>query len=439
MFPDADKTYSMVWSPSNERTTMVPYYLGPAVQELFYRIVGAGPVGPRISSVIGAVLASAAVFAWLLLVGVTRWVALACALLVFWDPLFVESYRGARVDSWSIAFIILGLCVIAKGQETQRTSFGVAWWHVLGGICIGVAGLLWPSAIILIPLVIYQCLRQDPRRVRQSVSIRASDLFSLGCFSLIAVFILLAPVLRDIHQMTNDSSGMAGDRLTDRLRFLGLVGPYVRSPWVALCALGALAYCRMWGLGLATLAAIAFVLVTGAYVHRSVYLLPYFVACIAFGYSKIVSERPTSRNVQAAALSVLVFMLLWSGAVSVGARTIVALKEKSLRDPEQLREMLSISVGPGPHAAYLIDYDNYYAARSLGWKTHKALHPEDWSQSDVLRILTKVDIVVVRADNPFGPPPELMHTLGFQLRLASTGNGAAKRRENYGEYILYER
>ena len=439
MLPGSDLSHGMYWDLETGKPARPLSYLGSAIQELFYRAFAPGVHGARISSLLGAACASAALLGWLLSRGGARWVALACSLLMFWDPLFVEGYRGARIDSWTMAFMLLSLWIIAEGRKRPLARSGFARWQIAAGACIALAGLFWVSAVIIIPLVIYEVLRSDTQEPTAPWGIRLASLVWLGFFSVAAIVILLLPVTPMIAEIMAGTFGLAGERASGGIQFGAFAAPYVRSPWLPLFALAALVYGRQWALALAFATAVMGVLLTGAYVHRNNYLLPYMLLAVAVGTNRLVDNfsRRGGRPILVAAG--LLLMLAWSAGLSLGARTFVALKEKKFRDPASLELMLRTNLPAGPLKAYVIPYELYYAARSLGWSFYKGGRPEDWTQAEQQLLLGQMDIVIQRGDDPKGFSESLMRSLGFSAQKVSTGSGPAKKWENYGEYIIYKR
>jgi hypothetical protein len=439
LLPGSDLSHGMYWNLEAEQPARPLSYLGCSVQELFHRLFPA-VYGARISALLGAACASAALLGWLLSRGGARWVALACSLLMFWDPLLVEGYRGARIDCWAMAFMLLSLWIIGEGRKKQLPPSGFARWEIAAGICIALGGLYWVSAIILIPLVMLQCLEPRSGQLDVSRGLRLASLVWLGFFSVAAMVILLLPVAPMIGEMMAGTFGLAGERASGGIQLGAFAAPYIRSPWIPLVALAALVYGRQWALALAFVAAVVGVLLTGPYVHRNTYLLPYMLLAVAVGANKLVEAPAGGVLKRPVVVAVgLLLMLVWSAGLSLGARTAVALKERQLRDPDSLELMLRANLPTGSLKAYVVPYELYYAARSLGWKYYKTGRPEDWSQEKLQDLLSQMDVVIQRRDDPQGPSEELMNSLGFFPRKVSTGSGPAKKWENYGEYIIYER
>jgi hypothetical protein len=430
----------MAWQVTKQRPAASVAYLGPSLQEISYRVFAPSPAGPRISSILGAVLASAALLGWLLSRGTIAWVAAACSLLLVWDPLFVEGYRGARVDSWSMASMLVALWIIAGGLGNDKElRFRPARWQVVAGLFIALAGLLWFSAVLLLPLVALQCLQGSGNLQPGELRPRIAALVWIGVFAFFFFALLLIPLAPNLVTQFADLKAGVGDKTSEGINLAAFLAPYVRSPWVPLVALAGIIYARLWGVGLALVAATWGVLITGAYVHRSVYLLPYFLVAIAASMTVLLRSNKGSRLKPIFGAAVLVLLLVWSAGLSLGARTLIAWKERQFRNPDLLRVMLRDKISSQPIKAYLVPYELFYAARELGWKAFKSYSPENWEDADLRALLLNMDLVVQRADGASQKLESLMQEQGFTRRKVDAGAGPAKRSETYGEYIVYER
>jgi hypothetical protein len=208
---------------------------------------------------------------------------------------------------------------------------------------------------------------------------------------------------------------------------------------VPLLALAGIIYARLWGGGLALVAATWGVLMTGAYVHRSVYLLPYFLVAIAASMTVLLRSNKGSRLKPIFGVAVLVLLLVWSVGLSLGARTLIAWKERQFRNPDLLRVMLHDKISSQPIKAYLVPYELYYAARELGWKAWRSYGSANWEDSNLCVLLSDMDVVVQRADGASQKLDSLMQEQGFTRQTVAAGPSPAQRQENYGEYLVYRR
>jgi hypothetical protein len=442
-WPGADRSYAMTWLPGG-RAAQVLTYLGAYTQEAAYRLAGGSPVGPRLSAILGAYVASLALMGWLLARGTLPWVALGCALIFLWDPLFVEGYRGARVDSWAMAFMLFALWSVRAAGGRQQSSLGPARWQVVAGLCVAVAGLIWVSAILLVPLLIYEVLAV--RRFAGAPWMGAVvDLLWVGAIAALFIALLLLPQLSHLSAMVDGLRAGTGKRVVAGIDVIGLLQPYARSPWVPLAAVASLFISRSAGLALALVAAVAGVLVTEAYVHRAIYLSPYFMAAIAGGATTLLAKPRPRWLTRWAVYATFAVMLGWSGGMTLAARTYLALKEAEGRNPTVLIAMTEQEIGPGPHKVYLGNWELYYAGRGLGWQQFK-MSPEDWNDESFLALIRQMDHVIFSPNHSKRPTEELMAQLGFNARTATTSGPVAAANignrataSKFSEYVIYSR
>jgi hypothetical protein len=216
------------------------------------------------------------------------------------------------------------------------------------------------------------------------------------------------------------------------------------SPLVPVLGVASMVLCRRWPLFMAFLAAVFLILATGAYTHRNVYMIPYFVAGLAVG-ANAVSAR--LRNAAPWVAVVLGVCLLWSTTVSLGGRSLAAYHGATERDPAVVLRMAREKIGPGPHRVYVWNWEFGYAARKLGWKFFKWFKWENLKDPAFLALLEQTDHLVVAADNPLAPSAEQMAQLGFTRSERAAPEAAAAESSllprigtaKYREYVFYSR
>ncbi len=476
--PGADQGAAMSWLYEG-RTYRMICYLGCVLQETAYRVAGGEMLGPRLSSILGAVLASFALLGWLLARGTVPWIALVCSLLLLCDPSFTLGYRGARVDSWAIAFMLLACWAAVRGRrEARGEGRGArAWralgWFVLAGICTGVAGVIWVSAILLLPLLVHELWGKEARGAgheargekKQESGDRPSDSGSLrvgerqagggslgmlflgtsvtGLAALITVGLLFLPVWSLLPEMLGDFTGRGSGQVSRFLdgaswqkRWRSLLG----NPLLVPLALVAFFIRRQWTLFAAFLLAAALTLYTGAYVHRAVYLLPYLLVGVASAGTTLWSKKDDVWWMRPVIGLVLLLMLVWSAGISVAGRNFVAWRERAVRDPALVLDWAQSTVGPGPAKVYLWTWDWYYAGRKLGWSLHKSFAWENMEDERFTDLLSQMDWLVVAEKDPHRPDDAELAGLGFTERFvqpeSASGNGGL-RGKGYGSYLIY--
>jgi hypothetical protein len=446
--PGADRSYAMTWSDEARVATPL-MYIGNSLQNAAYVVAGGDLVGPRLSAVVGAVLASAALLGWLLSRGVVAWIALACALLFLWDPVFAQGYRGARVDSWAMALMLSACWVVRSGKSRSRL--------VLAGICTGVAGLTWVSAILLLPLLAHEVVVHQRgagtwwRGIWQSIG--PLSLVAAGAVAAMAT--LLTPYAGSLPLMLADLAAGTGQRTGYAGWDLGaLFAPFRLSPWLVVVALLVFVWPRNWSKGLVFLVAAAGVMATSAYIHRAVYLLPYLLLGVAVGASALWQAGRERKVWRFAAPAMLGALMLWSGGISLGARTLVAWSEREVRDPEKLVALLQgvarmtnlqTSEGGGAPRVFLGNWELYYAARGMGWRFDRK--PERWSDPDFSEFIRGQDLVIYRADEPALPDPHVLESLGFEGMTIASNQGAeranlaggVKAAVLYADYVVWRK
>src|SRR4029453_13430310 len=102
----SDHTWSMNWWSAANRPILLWSYLGPALQETAFRVTRPLSTGPRLASLVGAMAAATVLLGWLLAMKTDRRVTFMLGLIFLVDPMFVQNYRGARIDCWALAFCI---------------------------------------------------------------------------------------------------------------------------------------------------------------------------------------------------------------------------------------------------------------------------------------------------------------------------------------------
>lgn len=334
---------------------------------------------------------------------------------------------------------------------TRHPSQAQAWralgCYAFAGVFVVLSGLTWVSGIILLPLLLLELVESARMEGRLSVTVLARSVFCVALFALVAAFLILLPVWRMIPEMIHDlllkqpAQGMNRGLGHGLVRLLFASG---KDPWLPLFALGAMIGTRRWGLMLAFVAGLGFVLLTGPYIFRGIYLLPYLALAVACGANDLWKQTigHVSRKF---VIIVMGGLLFWCGAVSLAARTWSALREAKSRDPRILEEVAATGViGDGPKNVYVDPWEFYYAGRKLGWRQYRSFFWHNMSDRRFLDLLRSMDFVIFDAANPRQPSAQEMADLGF---VASEVGAAAKNswqgesagQSGYGRYIFYSR
>ena len=389
------------------------------MQEAAYRAFAPSIIGPRLLSLAGAVIAACVLFAWLAARGASALVALALAMVFFLDPMFVQGYRGARVDAWVFA-LMLGACLLVRTPSALR--------HTNAGALIVTAGFVWPSAIFLAPLVAIEMR-----------SLRALPWMAVG--AIFGAVLCALPLLPQLQAMVSVTSGTIqsvwGGRSVQQIVSL-LLSSFQQSPLIPAAGLIAsiVGGRRALPAGAALAVALLLMLQTSIYVHRAVYLLPYFIAIIATW----VDGPGSARSPRWAAVVLAVF-LAWAGTTSLVLRPVLAWSARDARDPETFRRAATALPSLQSRLVFLGPWEFYYVGRENGWRMVRADPGIGPAASRVM--MERLDYALIPVDDP-AAPVNLLLEMGWRVVAHVTvpspaatlfsGSVAAPRR-----YDLYSR
>ena len=173
---DPGSDWSLSWLEREGRPATNYGFIGPALQELAYRANPGSPIGPRLSAVLGAMLAASALVVWLHDRGLPATASLCGGWLLFLHPNIVQSYRGGRVDGWALAGVIMGAVLLRRGIARNKPGLSL-----FGGSMVGVAPLLWPGAVIAMALPLVELYEGRVEQGARSVTKHAAA-FAAGGF-----------------------------------------------------------------------------------------------------------------------------------------------------------------------------------------------------------------------------------------------------------------
>jgi hypothetical protein len=408
---DPNTDWSITWLVSDNRPLILTVYLGPFLQNLTYQIFGS-PLGPRLASSIGAMLAATVCVGFLISLKTPKWIAFVLGLVFFLDPIFISSYRGARVDCWAIGLCFLACWTIrhqsnllASNIATKRPSF------LLAGICISAMLFIWPTAIFLTPLIAtegfqfyYLSQKSKGRTIFEIFPLDSSiTLLFTGIF--LGLLVISLPILPELISgiqtilSFSKSDSLAvnfADKFKSDLRhFLTSLS---LSPFVLLGGITAALTLRYKQKSLAAFLVLGLVIFSKPYGQRFVYLIPYLIVIIALFFADDSNmQRKTVYRLQQL---FLIILLIWSITISLGVRNLVALSQFEGRNPERIFLAADNAIGKGDYKV-LIPYELYYAGRTLGWKVYNSFsYIKSPSDRDYKKFLSQMDYIITtdRAD-----------------------------------------
>ena len=443
--------WSMNWWYTANRPILLWSYIGPALQEMAFRATSPLPYGPRMVSLLGAMIAATASVGWLLSMKTYRPVALILGLIFLLDPMFVQSYRGSRVDCLALAFCFGACWAMRYAISKMGGGRPFRWVVAMGGGLAAVAFFVWPSAALTYPLVLAELialLREDYLMRRNGVAIlRSVTAFVIG--GLAMTFVLLIPIWHLHKTIFNDilpilsasqppySFSLQINNLLDSFKFSQLLP--ISALIGFLCGRGRLI---IW----MTLFIFLYLLCTHIYPNRLLYLLPYTIGLIGGAY-----QMPLTLNAFAKTRRMIIhgclFLLVVGGvSLSLIIRPAIALSKKGERDPSILFSLGRDAIGSGPHRVYIGAWEFYFVGRSLGW--HMFNEYGDPMQKGASPILSIVDHAILnRADIDDNLAAQLSQAgLHLQSELASNRQQQAdvtyhfrRGARPYGPYVLYSR
>jgi hypothetical protein len=375
---EPNTTWSIMWAG---RPLLLFNYLGSTIQEIAFQLGHQSVMGPRLSSLIGGLLAATALFGYLLARQIPKTISFLLAFILLLEPMFVQSYRGGRVDSWAIAVCLLACWLlrvaINRGQNGKNRTKLVA---MAGGLAV-TSQFVWISALLLYPLILIEFLdllktAKGQRQGRQFV-LRQILTISLG--GILAGAILIVPILPHLGTLLSNMVTLSTNNQTlrDRSHFLGEIpwilnavfSTYKLSPFLLPVVGLGVVLCRDRRLVLATFFMAALVFVTHVYQFRCIYLLPYFFLLLADPFHP--SRRLSNVNIRRILIGALCVLVLWGSGLSLVVRPAIALNQSAGRAPTILCNAGMALVGAGAHNVYLGTPELYYAGRALGWKMYK--------------------------------------------------------------------
>ena len=455
MIPGSDRTYGVNWS-AYDRPYQTSGVVGCLVHELSHRLFQGSMAGPRAASVVSGLLAAYAMYRWLAACAITPWIAVMAALAFLWDPLFVGGYKGARVDALCMASMLTAFwCVRQAAHKTAKRR-----WLALAGVFVAVSGMTWPTAILLVPLLLYEIFPSGhgssvERPAKETLQRWILDSLIVGAAAGVVLLVFALLMASNIGTMMSDLrggvthvvSGSTSDPLTNVME-LPLV--FLPSPFLPVLAMTGIVLFgpRSWWLPF--LAAMGGVVLSVPYWHRVVYLVPYFAYGLALAADRGLRRRPASPRLRHAVVWACVVVVACNGAISLLARTAVAYKERVRRDPSRVQSFIDdLTVVDRPRVL-LRSWSLYYAARSRGWRF--------WGPMDLradTKVCDRLDYDYVIFDQAAGPYPrispldrsaktglleEALLRQGYTRRVfdLSRGEGAPIVASHaYGPYVVY--
>jgi hypothetical protein len=377
--PNADLTWAV--QVTSEGRPIQSTFLGCMIQELAFRLFPNAIFGVRFAAQLGLVFGSGALMGWMLARGMLPVVSLLTSILWLLEPTLTQGVRGARVDALAMMFIFLA-CWSVAAIRSQRMIPATLCRLGLAGISLGLAGLAWPSSVIMLPLFLNELLAKTIED-HGNASYRFVDaLLRIGCVCLGSLASLAMAMIfrsgRGLQEIDDLRQGIMANVLSLANAMVWIDGLSTilvclkASPWLIAVAFYGMVFHRRWRLLFFTCLTIVFIIATRPYFYRVVYVIPILTLASTETVNSILTDysRHKTKGFRVALLAGFVLAVLSVGLGLLGARTYIAQEERSTRDPRIIYTLAESRIGRGPLRIYVGPWEFYYSGRILGWKMY---------------------------------------------------------------------
>jgi hypothetical protein len=378
--PETD--WAITWLTKEGQPVFLFNYLGIVLQEYVFQWVGL--FGPMILTLLGALAAATLMAKWLLTRGIPGRVSFILSLVFLLDPLFVQSYTVGRLDSWAIA-LCLGVCVLLRSAIKADHSLLKSRLLCAGALAAG-SFFTWPSAIFLFPLILWELSEVSSVLVYKvhGWKQKTYPLVLFGIGGLIGIILLILPIADKLYGQINDVIHTLQVNLRVESNevplpfyidifpsFIEVLRVLKFSPFLPLLALIGLVRQKNIGLILACVFSAGLMIATVVYVHRVLYLLPYFTVAVSFLFTAKKSTTDTSKTFLSLSRQtyVLSLLLIWAVSLSIATRTLLLLDRMNDNESEKLYTAAESMVGLGSQGV-LTPFEFYPVGRAMGWKMY---------------------------------------------------------------------
>jgi hypothetical protein len=447
--PGADLTWGMQWTNAG-RPVQALSFLGDMTQEQAFRHFPDGMFGARFAAQLGLVFGSSALLGWLIARGVFPVVSLLSAILWLTEPTLTQGVRGARVDALAMMFVFFACWAVASIRSLRITP-AAAGRLLLAGLSLGLAGLVWPSSAIMLPLFLNELLEKtaaDRCKILDWIGAAFVRLGWVG-FGAVATF-AIALVARPGHSVqeiadlrqgvaSNASASLAHASVwIDGLRTTMV--SLKASPWLIVFSFLGVIFQRRWRLLAFTGLTIVCVLATRAYFYRAIYAIPILMLASVVPVNVILTEYANRKTGASKVLFAAVFLVVSLGLslALLGARTYIAQNERATRNPAVIDRLAESAIGRGPVRIFVGPWEFYYPGRRLDWKMyrdHSFGQPLDWG-----RLTDFLDCAILLPSQLSSDIDSELTKHGFAKTTIRPSLESADIGKNYDhDYVLYIR
>lgn len=371
------------------------YYLGSVIQESAYWLFGFP--APRVFAILAFLLASILCRYWLLHRGEDEKTARLFSLLFLVQPVVVQSSR-TRLDAWAFVFCfsILLLITTAKnltGRARQFRFFG------LGFLATG-SLFVWPTALVMFFVYLYEVLR-----LKKQVNMESRAFLRLVglalCGGLLGLCFFLIPVVGHLMQsvLSLKSHVVAAVNVASVIpipfseKLYGVANcflrEFLRDPlFMFFIVVGLIASFRDRYRMVCFSLAVGILLISGLYIFRLLYLMPFLLLFVLSGVSWLRARCPKYTTV------FFLMMLFYQILCGFVGPFIVSFALVG-RSHQQLVQKLKAVVGGRGVNVYSQTFQTYYVGKDLGWN-HARYFLGEYILNDSANasLLSKADVII---------------------------------------------
>lgn len=431
LFREPHTTWSIFW---RDGRPLIPwYYVGATFLDLAERMTAPSCLGPRLFSLAGGLLASGMLAAWLLRRGTLPAAALLLSAVFLLNPPFAASYRGGRIDGWSLTCTFFACYVIASRSKPS------GWFRFFAsGSLLSLAFLVWPTTAFVFPLVGLELFgaarRWSPRAWTMLAICAAGAAIAFAAIELPAT-IQIPGLITDVPKQLAAASAtprhLTAPIFTESMRSLVWTmlilspwnGPLIALSWKSASSRSAIA------LMVIPLAAMFGTLV---YSNRLNYLTPYLVIFFAEAITLTVTSTNASTAARRATWVVLVAAVGTAATISLILRSVNAWAQYDSRREARIIAAAQIAAPRGASVC-LGPGEFYFTGRTLDWRMF-TLDPTQLMKCEkAITSPTDVgpDLQRELAASGFRPESTLLEKSSLQKHFYGA--------QGYGPYLVYGR
>jgi hypothetical protein len=313
------------------------------------------------------------------------------------------------------------------------------------------AFFVWPSAVLIYPLVLAELLvlLRDEYSMRKSGASLLRSVMAFVISGLVMTSLLLIPIGHLLKTVFNDIGPILRSSqppYSFSLQIKNLLDSFKYSQLLPVSALIAFIIGRGRLMAWMALLVFVYILSTRLYLNRLIYLLPYAIGLIAVVYQipfTLIANAKRRRLIASVGLSLVIVVSVSSSLI---IRPAIALSQREERDSSILFSLGRESIGNGPYRVYLGAWEFYFPGRGLGW--HMLNEYVDHERKDLSQLLSRADHAIFRTgDVDYNLASQLsIAGLQFQKELTDDHQHHMDIKHQfslgaraYGPYVLYSR